>query len=276
MQEVHIFQREKVFDTTAISNSYSSETSGYYDHAGGMQTVGGYLFVPLESVKQLVNVETQVETFYTAVYKISDLTDDIDNTTVPDVHLLALPDGVARGDVYQADVFASVTKTNTGQYLWIDAYYEDGDGKDETDRFRFNISNNTSLESDPEFELITPIEGSGLEDVDIDEDDEVSVVGGDAWNSGTLVTDTNGELFLILTNDNNNAILVKITVDTIGPQYITMTQIDSADKAFSMNGCTFKAGAGGHVTADGILSLFATEYSNVDGDDIKFVWFNVK
>ncbi len=272
IDNLDVQEREKRFDHSIIYPTHNPEQDGFLDHAGGIQSVGQYLFAPMDSVKQVFFPETQTETVYTAIYKISDLTDD--TTTEPTVHFLANPEGIAKSDGYQADVFSAVARIASGQYLWIDALYESGDLKDETDRFRFNISQNDSLNTDPDFELIMPTLGSGRVDIDIDTDNNGSSCNPGNWNSGTLVLDTNGRLYLLMTNAGSGANLVEIKIDKIGPQYVVMQQVST--NSFSMEGTTFKGGGGGLVTADGKISLFATELSNGDGSDIRFVWFNVQ
>lgn len=278
----NVSRREKRFDYDMISEGYTPSTHGHFDHGGGMQNIGQYLFVPLDTT-----CRTAVKTsrFYTAVYKIGDLVDDIDTNTTPVVHRLADPSGVPKGSSlgeYQADVFSSVARMATGQYLWIDAFYEANDAETQTDLFRFNISNEATLEYDPDFQTVLPSPGSAYAHIDIDDNTFCSIKntnGGKCyngnWNSGTLVSDTRGRLYFIMTNSFDRAVLLEVKIDKMGDDKVAaMEQEYDGQKNFAMSGTTFKAGAGGHVTADGVLSLFATEFYN-DASNIQYTWFNV-
>ena len=289
---------EMRFKYEQFYSGYDPDTLGYYDHGGGIQIIGQYLFIPLETASvPLINSTVAVNTFVTAIYRFTDLiSDTLEFNKAPSVHLLADPQGVKKGDTlgdYQADVFASVARLESGQYLWIDAFYEAKDAQTHTDLFRFNISDNTTLTTDPGFALVQPM--PGLDRIDIDglgikdlnpfcfkkgtrkEDLYGDVCTNGNWNTGTLVSDTRGGLYLIMTDAGNHAVLLEVQIDKMAPFYfpsVTMIQEFASTNKYSMDGTTFKAGGGGHVTENGILSMFATELSNSDGDDIRYVWFN--
>lgn len=274
--------REKRFDYSIIYDGYYAPDEGHFDHAGGMQSIGEYLFVPMDTT---CGTAIGTSTFYTAIYHLSDLTEDIDTINTPNVHLLADPAGVAKlggaGD-YEADVFVSVAKLADGKYLWLDAYYEDEDWELQTDLFRFNISYNSSLEEDPEFELVEP--APSVSHIDIDTSDYCMDYDGGTcsngnWNSGTLVADTNGKLYLIMTNSTDISTILQVVIDKVNGS-IMMYEPEDSQKNYYMGGLAgnatiFKAGAGGFVTENGVLSLFSSEYSNDDNDDIAYQWFNV-
>lgn len=94
------------------------------------------------------------------------------------------------------------------------------------------------------------------------------------WNAGALISRTTGGLYLIMTDDGNEAVLLEVRVDKMGINNVHMLQEREGTKSFNLNGTTFKAGAGGHVTADGVLSLFATEFYN-DHANIRYDRINV-
>ena len=293
-----IQHKEMRFKYEQFNPGYDPETLGYYDHGGGIQIIGQYLFIPLETAPVPPLASTvAVNTFVTAIYRFTDLiSDTVEFNKVPSVHLIADPGGIEKGGSlgdYQADVFASVARLESGQYLWIDAFYEAKDAQTQTDLFRFNISNNTTLNTDPGFALVQP--KSGMDHIDIDglgikdlnpfcfkkdtrqQDLFGKVCTNGNWNTGTLVSDTRGGLYLIMTDAGNDAVLLEVQIDKMAPSLyprVTMIQEFDSTNKYTMDGTTFKAGGGGHVTENGILSLFATELSNSDGNDIRYVWFN--
>jgi hypothetical protein len=210
-----------------------------YDHAGGMQALGNYLSVPLETSGQSKVV------FY-----------DMSNPELP-VRLHELNHSSVNGvsGIGEAGT-ASLTKLSDGRFLHVI-------GRKDTNALDFYLSSTTSLAS-PDFAYFgTWTRGQGVG----------STIGDFTWGkyqSVNLVNQCDGNLFLVGTHNNGDiawqdwADLFRLDIDGTS-KAISLTKVAKKHMYCGFNGtnhCNLDAAAGVSVAPDQSLLLYATEHDN--------------
>lgn len=262
-------QREFVYD-----NPGEPAPATTLDHAGGIQAIGKYFILPLES-------NGATDTYYTVMYNLDDIPKSINEFAdhYPPVHYIM---GKQRAEdpnqpsQYHYDVMGAITRDNTNKYVWLNGLDELGDYKDETDHFQLFVSEEGGLADKPGFYFFN--------EIDIDTADhcwktvtvEKQACTNLFWQGGALMGQTDGKLYLTLHSAPSFALEIwshgfvnllevrmdKITraVDMIQP--FAAKEIDMDNPPLAISGLTLKAGAGWHITENGQLSLFTTSLSD--------------
>lgn len=276
-------QFEYIFDMTDLRPNDPwpySQPSGELDHGGGIQAVGKYFIVPVDSN----GGSTAAATTYTVIYNLDDLLDSADSNQTRDAD--ACPDApvhyvigaVAKDDNHGANVFGAITKEATGKYVWLDAHY--GADWGVTNKLRMAVSGDGGLAAMPAFSFVDEIDIDGTQDCwQVNATDEPCLGGN--WNAGMLIAQTDGQIYLLMTAhkgllpwEDGSLILLQVRINKIAStSRVKMNQpleevvIDMGNEwgPLSLSGLSLKAGAGGHITRNGKLALFTTSFS--DGAD---------
>lgn len=270
-------QFEYVFTASGLTLNPSPD--GELDHAGGLQAIGKYFAAPVDSNTG----SAATSTVYSVLYNIDDFLLTGNDTTVRDPDLWRpwahhLLDCVEKGGDYAADVLAAIVKDDSGRYLWVDGLYESSI-EAQTDRFRFNISEKDEDVSAHDDGLALKPDFIYVGEIDLDladqcwhlEDRSARCDNGN-WNSGSLIAQTDGRIYLLLTGAFNQINLLEVRINKINSG-VNMNQPWERvhlDIPFA-SGLTLKAGAGVHITRNGKLTLYTTSLSDgMDNDHVNW------
>jgi hypothetical protein len=209
-----------------------------YDHAGGVQTIGNWVAIPLEGSHSGANAKV---VFY-----------DLSNPTSP----IRAPYEVV---VPSEDAgTASVTKLSDGTYLLVVG------GKDANPLW-FYISEGTTLASDPNFQLKDTWHKG-------EQDSEIGDWNWGAYQNINIVNQCDGTMYLIgLHNDSPVGLgddwidVYRLEVDSntydVGLVKVAMRHVYS-DWGGVPKQCNLDAAAGVYIDPEGRLIVYATEHDN--------------
>ncbi len=251
------------------------EPSGELDHGGGIQAIGKYFIVPVDSN----GGSTAAATTYTVVYDLDDLLNAADSYQTrdadvrPEAPVHYVIGAVDKDAQHTANVFGSIVKEATGKYVWVDAHY--GADWAVTNKLRAAVSGDGGLASMPAFSFVDEIDLNSTQGCwQADATDEPCLGGN--WNAGTLIAQTDGRIYLLMTAhkgllpwSGGSLILLELRINKIvSTSRVKMNQpleevvLDMGNGVGALSGLSLKAGAGGHITRNGKLALFTTSFSD--------------
>ncbi|HNN94396.1 MAG TPA: hypothetical protein PKI03_19095 [Pseudomonadota bacterium] len=211
-----------------------AQDSGY-DHAGGIQSLGRYLAVPIET-----DGRSKVIFFDMSTPAQPTRLHELDHTTVNGVR------GIGQAGT------VSLTKLRDGRFIAIV-------GRAHAEILDFYISSGTRFER-PEFQFFSTLSVPGRLGSTISD-----------WNWGAyqslnLVNQCDGRLFLIGTNNTGRdwADLFRLDINA-ADRGIAITKVAKRHMYCGYNGtnhCNFQAAAGVYVAPDQGLYLYAVEHDN--------------
>ena len=275
------FTTDKIVEQRLLTDD--DETAGF-NHPGGSQLIGDFLFLALEDF----STRSQPAT---GVWKIDC---DPEEPKIMFQYLIPTTD-IPDDDIHQATV--GVTKLVDGTYLLAACA-----GPDKCDGINFYKSKGTTLDADPEFVFIDRWERYGLDGLP-DNEDNWDDCGPQNMN---LVAQDDGAIYLVmfggenrgiqsgplpgcvtgagyddhiygyeLVMDDNYEISLEFTnkVDVMPKSYICADPLLSLDPAKELHGLNFLAGSGLWLRPDGrdTIAYLATEHYDTCGANVRYV-----
>jgi hypothetical protein len=139
----------------------------------------------------------------------------------------------------------------------------------QTDRYRFNISKKVDGQTVEADSLAYKPEFVYVGEIDLDEStncrhiDSSDRCDNGNWNTGTLMAQTDGRIYLLLTGAVNHINLLEVRINRIQSSVSMNQPWDQVhlELPFTLDlerNLTLKAGAGGHITRNGKLHIFTT------------------
>lgn len=249
--------------------------SGELDHGGGIQAIGKYFIVPVDSN----GGSASADTVYTVMYNLDDLLIALngeisrDRDKCPGAPMHYVIGSVQKDGSHTADVFGAIVKESTGKYLWLDGHY--GADWGVTNMLRLAISGDGGLASRPPFSFIDEVDITNEQECRQLAAADQSCLAGN-WNAGTLIAQTDGRIYLLLTAPESfltqfsrgTLNLLEVRIDKIASTSNVLMNQPKEDVTLDMDnpilfsGLNLKAGAGGHITRNGKLTVFTTSLSD--------------
>ncbi len=251
------------------------ELSGEFDHGGGIQAVGKYFIVPVDSNEG----SAAAATTYTVMYDLDDLLDSAGNYQTrdaaarPEAPVHYVIGAVDKDAQHTANVFGSIVKEATGKHVWVDAHY--GAEWKVTNKLRAAVSGDGGLAAMPSFTFIDEIDLNTTDSCWQVNAPDQPCLGGN-WNAGMLMAQTDGRIYLLMTASKGvwyrgSLILLELRINKIEstsrvkmkqPTIEVVLDMNNEWGPLSLSGLSLKAGAGGHITRNGKLALFTTSFSD--------------